>query len=153
MYGYATDETEEMMPLTIILAHKLNQLLAQYRRDGTLPWARPDSKTQVCNFVLSQFQTSLTSFDTFTQVSPPPPSFSHFLLFSLPPSPSLCTQVTVEYRLEDGACIPLRVHTVVVSVQHSEDITLEEMKSQIIEKIVKVNTHTHTHTHKPDYPL
>ena len=149
MYGYATDETEEMMPLTIILAHKLNQLLAQYRRDGTLPWARPDSKTQVCNFVLSQFQINI-SFDTFTQVSPPPPpSFSHFLLLpslSLPPSPSLCTQVTVEYRLEDGACIPLRVHTVVVSVQHSEDITLEEMKSQIIEKIVKVNTHTHTHT-------
>ena len=47
MYGYATDETEEMMPLTIMLAHKMNQLLAQYRRDGTLPWVRPDSKTQV----------------------------------------------------------------------------------------------------------
>ena len=47
MYGYATDETDEMMPLTIILAHKMNQLLAKYRRDGTLPWVRPDSKTQV----------------------------------------------------------------------------------------------------------
>ena len=47
MYGYATDETEEMMPLTIMLAHKLNQQLAMYRRDGTLPWVRPDSKTQV----------------------------------------------------------------------------------------------------------
>ena len=47
MYGYATDETEEMMPLTIMLAHKMNQQLARYRRDGTLPWVRPDSKTQV----------------------------------------------------------------------------------------------------------
>ena len=47
MYGYATDETEEMMPLTIMLAHKMNQLMAKYRRDGTLPWIRPDSKTQV----------------------------------------------------------------------------------------------------------
>ena len=47
MYGYATDETEEMMPLTLMLAHKMNQLLAKYRRDGTLPWVGPDSKTQV----------------------------------------------------------------------------------------------------------
>ena len=48
MYGYATNETEELMPLTIILAHKLNKQLADFRRDGTLPWVRPDSKTQVC---------------------------------------------------------------------------------------------------------
>jgi S-adenosylmethionine synthetase len=47
MFGYATDETEECMPLTIMLAHKLNERLAQCRRDGTLPWLRPDSKTQV----------------------------------------------------------------------------------------------------------
>lgn len=47
MVGYATDETEEMMPLTLILAHKMNELLAKHRRDGTLPWVRPDSKTQV----------------------------------------------------------------------------------------------------------
>jgi S-adenosylmethionine synthetase len=91
MYGYATDETEEMMPLTIMLAHKMNRLMANYRRDGTLPWVRPDSKTQV----------------------------------------------TVEYRLDEGACVPVRVHTVVVSVQHSEDISLEDMRSQITEKIVK----------------
>lgn len=47
MFGYATDETEECMPLTIVLAHKLNAKLAELRRSGTLPWLRPDSKTQV----------------------------------------------------------------------------------------------------------
>ena len=47
MYGYATDETEELMPLTIMLAHKLNKKMADSRRDGSLPWLRPDSKTQV----------------------------------------------------------------------------------------------------------
>ena len=47
MYGYASDETEELMPLTITLAHKLNKKMADGRRDGTLPWVRPDSKSQV----------------------------------------------------------------------------------------------------------
>lgn len=47
MFGYATDETEECMPLTVILAHKLNEKMAELRKDGTLPWLRPDSKTQV----------------------------------------------------------------------------------------------------------
>ncbi|RVE65736.1 hypothetical protein OJAV_G00119500 [Oryzias javanicus] len=47
MFGYATDETDECMPLTIVLAHKLNAKMAELRRDGTLPWLRPDSKTQV----------------------------------------------------------------------------------------------------------
>ena len=47
MFGYATDETEECMPLTIILAHKLNAKMAELRRNGTIPWLRPDSKTQV----------------------------------------------------------------------------------------------------------
>lgn len=52
MFGYATDETEECMPLTIVLAHKLNAKMAELRRNGTLPWLRPDSKTQVmtCSF-------------------------------------------------------------------------------------------------------
>lgn len=49
MFGYATDETEECMPLTIVLAHKLNAKMAELRRDGTIPWLRPDSKTQVSN--------------------------------------------------------------------------------------------------------
>lgn len=48
MFGYATDETEECMPLTVILAHRLNQKIADLRRAGILWWARPDSKTQVC---------------------------------------------------------------------------------------------------------
>lgn len=47
MFGYATDETEECMPLTIMLAHKLNAKMAELRRSGVLPWLRPDSKTQV----------------------------------------------------------------------------------------------------------
>ena len=47
MYGYATDETEELMPLTIMLAHKMNKKMAELRRNGTLPWLRPDSKSQV----------------------------------------------------------------------------------------------------------
>jgi S-adenosylmethionine synthetase len=46
--------------------------------------------------------------------------------------------VTVEYRIEHGACIPLRVHTVVISVQHSEDISLEDMRKELMDKVVKV---------------
>lgn len=91
MFGYATNETEECMPLTIMLAHKLNQRLADCRRSGELAWARPDSKTQV----------------------------------------------TVEYKITDGSCIPLRVHTIVISVQHSPDITIEKLRSQLMEHVVK----------------
>lgn len=47
MFGYATDETEECMPLTAVLSHKLNSRLAALRRSGEISWARPDSKTQV----------------------------------------------------------------------------------------------------------
>ena len=47
MFGYATDETEECMPLTIMLAHKLTKRLAELRHDGALWWARPDAKSQV----------------------------------------------------------------------------------------------------------
>ena len=47
MFGYATDETEEYMPLTVTLAHRLNARLSELRRNGTLSWLRPDSKTQV----------------------------------------------------------------------------------------------------------
>ncbi|XP_026998047.1 S-adenosylmethionine synthase isoform X1 [Tachysurus fulvidraco] len=91
MFGYATDETEECMPLTIVLAHKLNAKMAEMRRDGTIPWLRPDSKTQV----------------------------------------------TVHYNQENGAMIPLRVHTLVISVQHDDYITLEEQKKILKEKVVK----------------
>ena len=44
----------------------------------------------------------------------------------------------MEYRIEHGACIPLRVHTVVISVQHSEEITLEDMRKELMERVVKV---------------
>ncbi|KAJ3605611.1 hypothetical protein NHX12_027656 [Muraenolepis orangiensis] len=91
MFGYATDETEECMPLTIVLAHKLNAKMAELRRNGTLPWLRPDSKTQV----------------------------------------------TVQYRQDRGAMLPLRVHTVVVSVQHDEEVSLQEMRSSLKELVVK----------------
>lgn len=47
MFGYASDETEELMPLTCVLAHKLNEKLAENRRNGTMPYLRPDTKTQV----------------------------------------------------------------------------------------------------------
>ncbi|MEP6765474.1 MAG: methionine adenosyltransferase [Gemmatimonadaceae bacterium] len=47
MFGYATDETEELMPMPIQLAHKLTHTLAARRKDGTLPWLRPDGKAQV----------------------------------------------------------------------------------------------------------
>lgn len=92
MFGYATDETEECMPLTVVLAHQLNSKIAELRRNGGLPWARPDSKTQV----------------------------------------------TCEYRMLKGACIPLRVHTVVVSIQHSEDVTIEKIRKDLMEKVIKV---------------
>ena len=47
MFGYATDETDVAMPLTVVLAHQLNAKMAELRRNGGMAWARPDSKTQV----------------------------------------------------------------------------------------------------------
>ncbi|XP_020784999.1 S-adenosylmethionine synthase [Boleophthalmus pectinirostris] len=91
MFGYATDETEECMPLTIVLAHKLNEKMADLRRDGVITWLRPDSKTQV----------------------------------------------TVHYEQKDGAVIPKRVHTIVISVQHDDNISLEEQQQVLKEKVIK----------------
>ncbi|KAI5702561.1 hypothetical protein M8J75_001541 [Diaphorina citri] len=91
MFGYATDETEECMPLTVVLAHKLNQKVADLRRSGEFWWARPDTKTQV----------------------------------------------TCEYCFARGACVPRRVHTVVVSVQHSEKIGLKELRAEVMSKVIK----------------
>ncbi|CAB03975.1 putative S-adenosylmethionine synthase 1 [Caenorhabditis elegans] len=91
MFGYATDETEETMPLTLILSHKINAELHKLRRNGTLPWVRPDSKSQV----------------------------------------------TIEYESRHGATIPLRVHTVVVSTQHSPDVTLEKLRETILADVIK----------------
>ncbi|TMW53500.1 hypothetical protein DOY81_001436 [Sarcophaga bullata] len=92
MFGYATNETEECMPLTVVLAHKLNEKIAELRRSGDFWWARPDSKTQI----------------------------------------------TCEYLFDQGAAVPKRVHTVVVSLQHSEKISLEDLRSEVMNKVVKV---------------
>ncbi|XP_061555030.1 methionine adenosyltransferase II, alpha a isoform X2 [Phycodurus eques] len=71
MFGYATDETEECMPLTIILAHKLNAKMAELRRDGALPWLRPDSKTQHDELVsLEEMRHSLKEQVVKTVVPP-----------------------------------------------------------------------------------
>ncbi|XP_059098191.1 S-adenosylmethionine synthase-like isoform X3 [Tigriopus californicus] len=91
MFGYATDETEECMPLTVVLSHALNRKISELRRDGTLWWARPDTKTQV----------------------------------------------TCEYYFDNGACIPVRVHTVVVSTQHSEKVSLEALRQDIMDKVIR----------------
>jgi len=87
MFGYATDETESLMPLTHSLATQIGLRLTEVRNKGILKWVRPDGKTQV----------------------------------------------TVEYKRVNGAMIPLRVHTVVISTQHDETVT----QAKIIEDLTK----------------
>jgi len=90
MFGYATNETPELMPLTCQLSHALNAKLAELRR-STLSWLGPDSKTQV----------------------------------------------TIEYSHDNGFIVPLRVHTVVISTQHAEHISQEEIVEALREQVVK----------------
>lgn len=88
MFGFACDETPELMPMPIALAHKLAMRLTAVRKDGTLPYLRPDGKTQV----------------------------------------------TIEYDENDN---PVRVDTIVVSSQHSDDVSLEQIRADIVEHVVK----------------
>lgn len=87
MFGYACDETPELMPMPISLAHKLAMKLTEVRKNGTLPYLRPDGKTQI----------------------------------------------TVEY--EDGK--PVRVDTVVVSSQHDDAVSLDQIREDLINYVVK----------------
>ena len=124
MFGYATDETEECMPLTVVLSHALNKKIAELRRSGDLWWARPDSKTQVtCEYRLVSFSTQLT--------------FPKSILTSTKMKGSFQLLKTLYYRFDNGACVPIRVHTVVVSVQHSEQVTLPVLRDEIMAKVVK----------------
>lgn len=88
MFGYACNETEELMPLAISLAHRLAKQLTKVRKDGTLPYLRPDGKTQV----------------------------------------------TVEYN-EDNK--PVRVDTVVVSNQHTPEVSLEQLRADIETQVIR----------------
>lgn len=87
MFGYATNETPEFMPLSIALAHRLSRRLTEVCKNGTLPYLRPDGKTQV----------------------------------------------TVVY--EDGK--PVGVDTIVISTQHDDDVTLEKIRQDLIEQVIK----------------
>ena len=88
MFGFASDETPELMPAPIQYAHAVTHRLAQVRKSGEVPWMRPDGKSQV----------------------------------------------TVEY---DGNDRPVRIHTVVVSTQHSEDARHAEIVEVVTEKVIK----------------
>mmetsp|Transcript_4837 Transcript_4837/g.17529 ORF Transcript_4837/g.17529 Transcript_4837/m.17529 type:complete len:397 (-) Transcript_4837:731-1921(-) len=91
MFGYASDETPELMPLTHVLATQLGAKLTEVRKNGVCPWVRPDGKTQV----------------------------------------------TVAYKNENGAMVPQRVHTILISTQHDETVTNEKIAADLHEHVIK----------------
>ncbi|KAF4655745.1 hypothetical protein FOL46_008133 [Perkinsus olseni] len=92
MFGYASNETPELMPLSHSLATKLGHQLTVCRKNGTVKWLRPDGKTQV----------------------------------------------TVEYKKgTSGEMIPVRVHTILISTQHSPEVSQEQIESDVMEYIIK----------------
>jgi S-adenosylmethionine synthetase len=88
IFGYATDETPEYLPPAISFAHRLTRQLTKVRKDGTLPYLRPDGKSQV----------------------------------------------TVEF--DDNGNV-VRIHTIVISTQHTENVTLEQIRKDVIEYVIK----------------
>jgi S-adenosylmethionine synthetase len=70
MFGYATDETPELMPLPILLAHRLAQMLADDRKNGRIPWLRPDGKTQVSVLYEGNTPLSVSTVLVSTQHDP-----------------------------------------------------------------------------------
>lgn len=91
MFGYATDETEDLFPFSHLMALKLSEKLTEVRKNKTLTWLRPDGKTQV----------------------------------------------TVEYKKENGHVIPLRIQNILISTQHNEEVTKEEIKEGIMKYVIE----------------
>ena len=91
MFGYATDETEDLFPFSHLMAIKLSLKLTEVRKKGILPWLRPDGKTQV----------------------------------------------TVEYKKENGHVIPLRIQNILISAQHDPNISNEQIKENIKTHVIQ----------------
>jgi S-adenosylmethionine synthetase len=90
MFGYATNETPELFPLSHLLAQGLARRLSAVRKDNTLPWLGPDGKTQV----------------------------------------------TVEYEKRGKQLRPVRIHTVLISAMHAEDLTLDQLRAELKTHVV-----------------
>uniref|UniRef100_A0A7S0BKY6 S-adenosylmethionine synthase n=1 Tax=Rhodosorus marinus TaxID=101924 RepID=A0A7S0BKY6_9RHOD len=91
MFGYATNESDTLMPLTHALATKLGYRLTEVRKQGILPWVRPDGKTQV----------------------------------------------TMEYRRDGGFLTPTKVDTILISTQHTPEVSNEQIRADLMEHVIR----------------